>query len=50
MITLLFLSVLTDCDQLVFINDTHTPVLTGGYGDHVEMVLVHVPAPTHSPK
>jgi putative lipoprotein len=35
---------ISEGDRLVFINDMHTPVLTGGYGDHVEMVLVHVPA------
>lgn len=39
---------ISEGDRLVFINDTHTPVLTAGYGDYVEMVLVHVPA--HLPK
>jgi len=41
---------ISEGDRLVFINDTHTPVLTGGYGNHVEMMLVHVPAPDHIPK
>jgi putative lipoprotein len=40
---------ISEGDRLVFINDMHTPVLTGGYGNHVEMVLVHVPAPAHTP-
>lgn len=36
--------------KLVFISDTHTPVLTRGNDNHVEMVLVHVPASVHIPK
>ena len=29
-------------DHLMFINDTHTPVLTRGAGNHVDMMLVRV--------
>lgn len=32
-------------DHLMFINDTHTAVLTGGAGDHVDMMLIRVQAP-----
>ncbi len=33
---------ITEGDHLMFINDTHTPVLTRGAGNHVDMMLVRV--------
>jgi uncharacterized lipoprotein YbaY/heat shock protein HslJ len=35
-------------EQLIFINDTHTPVLTRGAGNRVEMMLVRAQAPANS--
>ena len=38
-----------DQNRMLFTTDTHTPVLTRGAGDHVDMMLVRINQPTVSP-
>jgi putative lipoprotein len=40
---------ISDGGRLMFINDTHTPVLTRGAGNHVDMTLVRVKEPENDP-
>lgn len=40
---------ISDSDGLMFVNDTHTPVLTRGGGNEVEIKLIRIRRPTVSP-